>query len=190
CSSDLNFVPSVPGAQVAGVDGGLQQSLQASTEYEAKLPWDLTGSVAFFLNMTENMTDPVGLGQSFAFDETSADSRALGRAAGVEVYFKRALTKRLGALLSYTFSKALRSYNTITTPPGFDRPHVFNGALSYEFGWNIRASAKAAIASGIPGRRTTLDGFVFDQSRSAPFARLDLKLSKRWYVSEKFFWGL
>src|SRR5690606_32021086 len=83
-----NFVPSVPGAQVAGVDGGLQQSLQASTEYEAKLPWDLTGSVAFFLNMTENMTDPVGLGQSFAFDETSADSRALGRAAGVEVYFK------------------------------------------------------------------------------------------------------
>jgi hypothetical protein len=102
------------------------------------------------------------------------------------------LTKRLGALFSYTFSKALRSYNTITTVPGFDRPHVFNGALSYEFGYHIRASAKAAIASGIPGSRTSpnVDGLYFDESRSVPYARLDLKLEKRWYVSEKFFWGL
>lgn len=185
-----NFVPSIPGAQVAGLEGGLQESIQASTEYEATLPWNLTGSLAFFLNTTKNMTDPIGLGQSLAIDETSADDRALGRAAGIEIYFKRPLTRHLGGIVSYTYSKALRSYDTITTVPGYDRPHVLNGAVTYDFGWNLRASAKASLASGIPGRRTTADGFVFDESRSVPYARLDLKLAKRWYVSETFFWGM
>src|SRR5690606_36074445 len=86
-----NFVPPIPGAQVAGQEDGLQRSLQASTTYEADLPWNLNGSVSFFLNGTEKMTDPIGLGQSLSIDETSAESRAQGRAMGVELYLKRPL---------------------------------------------------------------------------------------------------
>lgn len=184
-----NFVPNIPGAQVAGLSGGLQQSLQASTKYEADLPSNLTGSVAFFLNGTKNMTDPIGLGQSLAIDETSADSRAQGRAMGVEFYLKRPLTRNLGGLISYTFSRSTRSFGPITTVPGYDRPHVLNSALTYDFGYHIRASGRFAIASGIPGRRTTLEGLVYDESRSGPYIRVDLKIAKKWYVSEHFNWG-
>lgn len=187
-----NFVPSIPGAQVAGLDGGLQRSLHASTKYEADLPLDLNGSIAFFLNGTERMTDPVGLTQTFAFDETSADSRAQGRSAGVEIYIKRPLTRNLGGLLSYTFSKTNRTADAISTLSGYDRTHVFNGALTYDFGYHIRASARVAVASGIPGRRTSNDpiGLIFDQSRSFPYIRTDLKLAKTWYVTEHFNWSL
>lgn len=185
-----NFVPNVPGAQVGGLQGGLQRSLQASTKYEARLPSELTASIAGYINGTERLTDPIGLDQSFDFDETSNDQRALGRAFGLELYVKRALTRRLGGFISYTFSKSLRSLAGISTSPGYDRSHVFNGAVSYEIGAGFRTSAKLALGSGILGRRTTLQGFVFDQSRSGPYARLDLKVEKRFTVSEHFDWGI
>jgi len=184
-----NFVPNVPGAQVAGLNGGLQRALQASTKYEADFPFNLTSSVTLFLNGTENLTDPIGLGQTLTIDETSDNTRARGKAYGVELMIKRPLTRHLGGLLSYTFSRAERTLGPIKTVPGYDRPHVLNGALSYDFGYNIRASAKLAYASGIPGRRTTLDGFVFDESRSRPYVRLDSKLEKRFVVSDTFEWG-
>ncbi len=187
-----NFVPQVPGAQVAGIDGGLQRSLQASTMYEATLPQNLIGSIAFYLNGTQGLTDPIGLDQNFDIDETSAQARSLGRSAGIELSLKRPLTRRLGGLLSYTFSRTLRSFDTITTVPGYDRPHVFNGALSYDFGYDIRASARVALASGIPGRRTSsaADGYVFDESRSPPYARVDAKVAKWWQPTPTFRWGL
>lgn len=187
-----NFVPQVPGAQVAGIDGGLQRTLHASTTYEASLPQHLTGSVAFYMNGTQALTDPIGLAQNFQIDETSAEARSLGRSWGVEFSLKRPLTRRLGGLLSYTFSHTLRSYDTITTVPGYDRPHVLNGALTYDFGYDIRASTRIAIASGIPGRRVadTADGFVFDESRSRPYVRLDAKVAKYWHPTPTFRWGL
>ncbi len=183
-----NFVPQIPGAAVAGLQGGLQESLQASSNFEWSLPWEITASLGGFINTTNNLSDPVGLTQSLRIDETSKDLRALGRAAGIEVYIKRPLTRRLGGLLSYTFSETSRSFGAITTIPGYDRPHVLNLALTYDVWDNWRLSGKFALMSGVPGRRTTIDGFVFDQSRSDPFLRLDLKLSKRWYSSESFYW--
>jgi hypothetical protein len=96
----------------------------------------------------------------------------------------------LGGLLSYTFSTTLRSDDRIATVAGYDRPHMLNAALTYDLGRHWQASAKGAFGSGIPGRTTTLDGYVFDGSRSAPLVRLDVKLAKRWYVSEHFDWGL
>ncbi len=186
-----NFIPNVPGAQVGGVEGGLQRSLQASAKYEYDVPWGgLTVSLAGFINGTQKLTDPIGRGQSFAIDETSAEQRSTGRSYGFEVYIKRALTKKLGGFLTYTYSTARRSYGRVSTRPGYDRPHVLNAALSYDFGWDLRASLRFALASGVAGRRTTLDGFFFDQSRSAPFVRLDAKLEKRFIVNEHLNWGI
>lgn len=185
-----NFVPNVPGAQVGGLNGGLQRSLQAASKYELQLPANFTGSVAGFINGTAQLTDPVGLSQSLRVDETSADKRSLGRAYGLEFFLKRSLTRRIGGLLSYTYSASLRSYSNINTPPGYDRPHVLNGAITYEIGKGWRASAKLAVASGIRGRRTTLEGFVFDQSRSRAYVRLDAKIAKRWVVNDHFDWGM
>lgn len=185
-----NFVPNVPGAQVGGLSGGLQRSLQAAAQYEYEFPFNLSTSLAFYINGTQQLTDPIGLGQSFSIDETSAEKRSLGRAYGMELYIKRPLTRRLSGFVSYTLSTSRRSFDRITTRPGYDRPHVLNLALSYDFGWNLRASMKLALASGVPGRRTTLDGFVFDQSRSTPYVRLDAKIEKRFIVSDTLNWGI
>lgn len=187
-----NFVPNVPGAQVGGLEGGLQRSLQADAKYEYAFPYQINASAAVFINGTQNLTDPVGLGQSFAIDETSAEARSLGRAYGFELYIKRPLTNRLGGFISYTYSASLRSFDRITTRPGYDRPHVLNAAITYEFGWDVRASFKFALASGIPGRRTNpeADGFVFDGSRSTPYVRLDAKVEKRFYPNQHIDWGI
>ncbi len=187
-----NFVPSVPGAQVGGLDGGLQRSLQADAKYEYAFPFQITGSVAGFINGTQQMTDPIGMTQTISFDETSAQTRVSGRAFGVELYVKRALTKRLGGFISYTFSKSLRSLDHISTRSGYDRPHVVNAALSYAFDWDVRFSIKLAVASGVPTRTTTPYGFVFDENRtrSRPFVRLDAKLEKRFHPSKYIDWGI
>jgi outer membrane receptor protein involved in Fe transport len=186
-----NFVPNIPGAQVGGLPGGLQNSLQWESSVEADLFWDLRGTVGAFINQTRDLSDPIGMSQSFSIDEDSPHRRALGRAAGIEVFLERPLTRSLGGLLSYTYSRTSRSFDSVDTVPGYDRPHVFNGALTYDFGSELRASAKLAIASGIPGRRVTPDGneFIFDGPRSDPFIRLDAKLSKRWHPTPTFWWG-
>lgn len=184
------FVPNVPGLQVGGLRGALQESIQASSTFDFALPWEITASIGAFASVTSDLTDPISASQTFSIDETSADVRVLGRALGLETEIKRPLTRRLGFLLSYTFSTTLRSDGDIATLAGYDRPHVLNTALTYDLGRHWQASAKGAFGSGIPGRRTTLDGFVFDGPRSAPMVRLDLKLAKRWYVSEHFNWGL
>lgn len=187
-----NFIPGIPAAQVGGLDGGLQASLQADVKYEYSFPFQVTASVAGFINGTQDMTDPIGLTQTISIDETSAQTRALGRTYGFELYVKRPLTKRLGGFISYTFSKTLRSLGDISTRSGYDRPHVLNAAVSYEFDWDVRLSLKFAIASGVPTRKTTPGGFVFDEdrSRSRPFVRLDAKLEKRFHPSKHIDWGL
>lgn len=184
-----NFMPGVPGAQVGGLAGGLQRSVQAESRLSAELPWEMAGSVAVFLNGTFGMSDPIGLNQSFAIDETSTNDRAFGRAFGVELFLHRPLTRRFGGLLSYTWMTSVRTFDSFKTPPGYDRPHTLNLALTYDLGAGFRASAKLAFSSGIPGRRTTLDGFMFDQSRSSPLYRLDLKLEKRWYLTDSSYLG-
>jgi TonB family protein len=187
-----NFVPQVPGAQVGGLPGGLQRSVHASAALEVDLPGNVSGSFGGFVNATDRMSDPIGLSQTFDIDERSGERRAFGRSAGLELYLKKPLTDRLGGLLSYTFSRASRTFGPIETIPGYERPHVLNAALTYDFGRQLRLSTKFVYASGIPGRRATERGeFVFlGDDRSRPFVRLDLKVSKRWVASPNFWWGL
>ncbi len=185
-----NFVPAIPGAQVAGLDGGLQRSLQFASTFKAQLPWAIQASLTGFVNGTQRLSDPIGTTQSFAIDETSRDERTFGRAFGMEIYLKRALTRQLGGLLSYTFSRTFRSQDSLNTPPGYERPHVLNAASTYELPKHWRISAKLAFASGILGKRTTADGLVYEPSRSFPYFRLDAKVAKRWYVDPHFNWGI
>jgi hypothetical protein len=184
-----NFVPSVPAAQVGGLEGGLQESLQAEARVEFKLPEEVTAQVGGFINGTQQMSDPIGMSQSFSVDEESLDKRAFGRAMGIEVMLKRPLTRRLGGLISYTLMRSMRSFGSINTVAGYDRPNMLNLALTYDFGAQIRASAKLSLAQGIPGRRTTELGFVFDGDRGAPLYRVDLKVEKRWVLTKTSYLG-
>jgi hypothetical protein len=184
-----NFVPNVPGAQVGGLEGGLQESLQAESRLEVELPWEVKGTLTGFINGTQRLSDPIGLNQTLSIDETSKTDRAFGRAMGIEIMLHRPLTRRLGGIVSYTLMSTHRGYDNISTVSGYDRPNMLNLALTYDFGGHVRGSAKMSLAEGIPGRRTTEDGFVFDGSRSVPLFRLDLKLEKRWYLTETTYLG-
>jgi hypothetical protein len=188
-----NFVPAVPGAQVGGLNGGLQESIQAESRVEIDLPWEVNLRVGAFINGTANLSDPIGMNQSLSVDETSKDQRSLGRATGIEVMIKRPLTRRFGGLVSYTLMQSRRSFGAFDTLSGYDRPNMLNLALTYDFGAHIRGSAKFSLAEGIPGRRTTQVGSevgnVYDGSRSAPLYRLDVKLEKRWYLTEASYLG-
>jgi hypothetical protein len=178
-----NFIPAIPGAQVGGLEHGLQRTFHSSSGLEFPLPFDSIGSTTVFQNVSFGLTDPAGLTQQFGIDETTPERRATGHSYGLEVFIKRPLSERLGGLLSYTLSRSTRSYERIRTVNGYDRTHVFNMALSYSIGSGWLAGVRTIAASGIPGSYDIPDGKVFNGGRSRPFARFDAKLQKRWEMS-------
>lgn len=185
-----NFVPAIPGAQVAGVSGGLQRTIHSASGVALVLPMSVELTVSYFQNAYLELTDPAGLNQSLDIDETSADRRATGHAYGIEVHAKRRLTEGLGGVLSYTLSRTTRSYADIKTLSAYDRTHLLNAAVAYELGRGWQAGTRLAFASGIPGGREVPPNKVYDASRSRPYVRLDLKLQKRWQLTGSAWWGV
>ena len=181
-----NFVPAVPGVQLAGIRNGLQSSLQLSSGVEVDLPESITSSVNVFKNGFLNLTDPLGVaGDVFAHTET-AFTRSLGSSVGLEVSVQRSLSRRLGGFLSYTLSRTTRSHDRIHTLSAVDRPHVINTAIAYDLGKRWRFGSRLAYASGIPAQTITEDGHVYDGfGRAHPFVRLDFRIEKRWVLSER-----
>ena len=92
--------------------------------------------------------------------------------------------------MSYTLSRTTRSHDRVKTLSAYDRPHVANAAVTYAMGRGWQAGARLAFASGIPGSREVPPDKVYDRSRSRPYARLDLKLEKRWQLSPSSWWGV
>jgi len=185
-----NFVPAIPGAQVAGLSNGLQRTVHTTSGVELSGPQAMSLTVAYFQNAYFDLTDPAGLNQSLDIDEDSADTRATGHAYGLEFHFKRPLSKRLGGVLSYTLSRTTRSHDRVSTLSAYDRPHVVNAAAVYKLGDGWQAGTRLAFASGIPGAREVPPDKIYDQSRSRPYARLDLKLEKRWQLTGASYWAV
>jgi hypothetical protein len=186
-----NFVPGVPGVQLAGIRNGLQSSLQASSGVELDLPEGMSGSATVFKDGFLNLTDPLGVsGDVFAHSDT-AFVRSIGSSEGIELSLQRSLSRRLGGFLSYTLSRSTRSHDRIHTLSAADRPHVINTALAYDLGKRWRFGARLSYASGIPAQTITEEGHVYDgYGRADPFVRLDLRLEKRWVLSERAWWAL
>ncbi|MEO8180162.1 MAG: TonB-dependent receptor [Deltaproteobacteria bacterium] len=185
-----NFVPGVPGVAVAGLPGGLQRSLQSSAGVRAELPASFQGRATLFQNTFLQLTDPVGQTQDFKLDADEARIRSLGHAYGLELLLQRALTRRWGALLSYTLSRSTRSHDRVHTLSGYDRTQVLNTGGSYELGAHFLASGQAVLYSGVPGRRNLGQRRVFDRSRAPPFFRIDLRLEKRFLLAGGAYWSV
>lgn len=186
-----SFVVPVPGFQLSGLRGGLQESLQYSAGFEARLPWDLTATVNVFHNTFFNMTDLLGTLQSGNDNEDRAvDERSLGRSLGLEVFLRRPLTKQLGGFLSYTLSRSTRSIGREQFVSSFDRTHVLNLALGYDLGRRWRVGSRLVFYTGFPvqedsdpaSRRAAPD-------RVPPFHRIDLRLEKKWPLGKRGYWA-
>ena len=176
--------PGIPATQqIAGLPGGLQTSLQASSGVEVSLPADFVATATVFDNVFWNLWDPLGITGEIDFD--TADTRSLGSAVGLELALRRPLTRRLGGFVNYTLSRSTRSRAHLESLSAFDRTHVVNLVLAYDLGRHWRAGGRLYYFSGVPVRVPTNDGPRFDGSRRAPdFVRLDLRVEKRWQVGK------
>jgi TonB family protein len=183
-----NYIPNVPGARVAGLDGGLQQAIHTSSGVEVQLPDDWFGVASAFQNVILDVTDPYSSTQDFAINAIEARKRPRARAFGLELSLRRSLTRRFGAFASYTLSRTTRSfpdapnYAAYETLAGSDHTHVLNLAGLYTLGPNWRFGLRSVFYSGVPGRKRGTQP-VFDQPRAIPFFRLDGRVERR------FRWG-
>jgi hypothetical protein len=188
-----SFVIPIPGFELGGLRGGLQQSLQASAGVEYRLPDEMTLSLTGFHNVFFKLSDILSLvraEQVLDDDELDIDSRTRGQAYGLEFMFHRDLTRRLGGFLSYTLSRSERYTSIGRIPSAFDRTHVLSAALGYDLGANWRAGGRFVFYSGTPGNYDLIDTAVAtvlgrpyrEPPRLAPFYRLDVRLEKRWLI--------
>jgi hypothetical protein len=178
----------VPGVAVASLGDGLQRSVQSSAGMELELPDAYSFSSTLFNNAYFGLTDPIGLSQSLELDADQANTRSQGSAFGLELTLRRPLTRGYGGFFSYTLSRSTRSHDNVESVSGYDRPHVLNLAFSYDLGRRWLAGVRAVAYSGVPGSRGVPR--VFDQSRSRPFARLDLRLEKRFVLGQHAWWAM
>jgi hypothetical protein len=184
-----SFIIPIPGLAIGSLQGGLQTSLQASAGVEIDLPAQTTATVTVFDNVFLNMTDALAMAQNGPDNGGLSASRSLGSAVGAEVYVRRKLTRRLGGFLSYTLSRSMRSAGTEHFPSAFDRTHVLNAALSFDLGRNWRAGARFMTYTGAPVQPPS-NGFVtvprvVNPARDPTFYRVDVRLEKRWVLSQK-----
>ncbi len=174
-----NYVPAIPGVAVAGLPGGLQRSVQTTGGVALRLGERSRVSATAYYSATLGLSDPFGLSQDLDLDADEAEVRSLGRSVGLELMYQRPLSEGIGVLASYTLSRATRAFDRIDTRAGYDRPHILNLALTKTFGAGWAVGARGLFYSGVPGSRQAPTGQrVFDQPRSSPFARVDLRLEK------------
>jgi TonB family protein len=184
-----NFAAQVPGAQVADLTGGLQEAVLWSSGVRWKLPEDVVATINVFRNGYFDALDPIGGARDFTLDRTILSRRSNIAAAGLEIGISRALTRKLGGFLSYTLSRSEESSGRRRSVSGFDRPHVLQAALSYDFGRGVRAGARAVLYSGVPELNLEGSPHFSTDRRGDPYFRLDMRVEKRWRVGEAGWWS-
>jgi hypothetical protein len=182
------FAVPLPGRTAAELDSGLQQAFQTSAGAELRLGRATKASLTLFHNAFLAMTDGLASGRGGP-PGTGADQRSHGSAYGLELYLYRPLTRALGGFVSYTLSRSMRSLGRERFPNAFDRTHVLNAALGYDLGRRWRAGGRVVFYTGVPDVPER-NGLIQPLRSSAPartdpFFRLDVRLEKRWDLSEQ-----
>jgi TonB dependent receptor len=143
---------------------------------------DVFVSAIMFQSAFFNLTDPLASFSATTGPEPSTfDDRSRGHAIGLELTARRRLTRKLGGYFTYTLSRSTRTTGGVIRRANFDRTHVANAALSYDFGRGYRAGIRLLFYTGTPSRAATPE----DDKRLPPFFRLDVRLEKRWTLGKR-----
>ncbi len=185
-----NFVPNVPGAQVADLSGGLQEAIVFDSGVKWKLPSDITAKASVYRAGYFNALDPLGGKRDFSIDREVLDQRSTIASGGLELSLARPLTRKLGGFLAYTLSRTTESFGTQSNVSGFDRPHVFQAALGYDFGRGWTTGARAVVYSGVPELNLQGSPHFSTERRGRPYFRLDVKAEKRWRLGARAWWSV
>lgn len=179
------YATRMPGRQPSALEQAVQDSVQTTHGVEYALPSGMLGRTTLFYSRLE-VTDPDVRGRSF----------------GVEQFFRRDFTKRLGGFLSYTLSRAEgNTEREMHILSSYDRTHVVSAVLGYDFGRGFRLGTRAYYASGramrvacptpgcAPGDPSlATSGAPFNDQRDIrlpAFFRLDLRFEKKWMLGER-----
>jgi len=192
-----SFVVPIPGGDIGSLANGLQSAVQASQGFEADLPWAMSLKGTFFLQEYFGMTDALAscnITGGGGFHLACLDERTRGRSFGLEVLLRRSFSKRIGGWLSYTFSRSTVEVDhphpgeTSSTPSSFDRPHVLNAAVSFDFGRGWHAGSRFTYYTGLPYTPTIDFGVptaAYNSARLPDFWRLDVRIEKRWRLGAR-----
>jgi TonB family protein len=188
-----NFIPNVPAASVADLSNGLVTGVMWSSRIRYRLPDDVTASASVFRNAFFNVLDPLGGSRNFSIDRSVVgcdDCRATISAMGLELLLTRPLTRKLGGFLAYTLSRTIQTHGNVTSISGFDRPHVLQAALGYDFGYGITAGTRGLFYSGVPEANYEGTPHFVEDRRGPPYFRLDVRGEKRWRLGERAWLGV
>lgn len=185
-----NFAPQVPGAQVADLSSGLQRAVLFSYGTKVKLPEEFTATATVFRNAFFNALDPIGGARDFSIDRRVLDRRPTISSMGLELKLARPLTRRIGGFATYTLSRSEQSWGTLKTVSGFDRTHVLQGAISYDFAMGLRAGTRAVFYSGIPELNFQGTPHFVSERRGRGYFRLDARLEKRFRLGQDGYWSI
>jgi TonB family protein len=202
------FVVPIPGLTFVEPDPTLQTAFQMSQGVSMKLPWDIALQTTGFLHEYVGLSDLTAtcpsifgsgilLGNAPSVENDVCLARAVrGQAFGDELALRRKMGKRLGFVLSYTLSRSTREapiaspggqLQTVTMLSSFDRTHVVSLVGSYDIGWGVHAGARLVAYTGLP--YTPTRDYVpvppYNGARMPAFYRVDVKVEKRWRVSER-----
>lgn len=164
----------VPGRRPSELELSEQEAVHASQGLEYALPDGMLGrTTVFYQHLDPNVEG------------------TYGRSYGVEQFFRRDFTRRLGGFLSYTLSRAEGAAGAYEALSSYDRTHVLSAVLGYDLGNGFRLGARGYFASGRavavacptptcgPGDPQAPRTHV-RRLRAPHFFRLDARFEKRW----------
>lgn len=171
-----------PPGRVFSAAGGLEWTALADVGVELKLPWELTLDTTVF----ETAFFHVGDAETVHYLEGQPPGldRAQGQAYGLELALQRTLARRLRGFISYTLSRSTRSIGRVSAPSQYDRTHVFDIALAYDFGHGFGLSSRATYYTGFPARVDATTELA-TAPRSSPYFQLDWQLGKRFDLDQR-----
>jgi hypothetical protein len=182
---------ATPLLQSPGVEQGLQTSAQLSEGLELGLPGGFTTTSTVFLHHYVGLPDLTAPCLTNLDPTRCLEQRVDGRAYGLELLLRRALTEKFAVWLSYTLSRATREAHG--PDPGapvtwiasdYDRTHVASAMATYDLGKRWRVGLRFYGYSGRPVSRTYLGVLVppYNDERLPGFFRIDLRVEKSWRV--------
>jgi hypothetical protein len=187
------LIIAVPGLDPRALAGGLQEAVQFSQGVQVRLPGEVEAAATGFYHHYGGLTDlsaTCGVGTATC----AIGDRADGRAYGLELTLRRALSEDIGGLVSYTLSRSERTLGGETIVADFDRTHVLHVALGVAIGRGWHTGIRFTTYTGRPYSLLAFDDPTLPDDptligkrsalRRPAFYRLDARVEKRWTIGE------
>lgn len=185
-NSQLRSPAQRPPGRLLTPNHGLEYSVLGDFGAEFTLPYGFSADTTVFQNAYFNTMDAENL---LYIQEQTFDRRALGKALGLEVAIKRMIAEHVRGFISYTYSHSTRSIGRVTSAAAYDRRHVIDGALAYDFGKGWGISTRATYYTGYQARMDSVSA-LNDAPRTQPYFQLDVQGAKRFELGNGRYWAI